>query len=86
MEKTLLICAGVGLVIGLIVVLILKGQLKSVRRQNQANAYIRPGSMQVTVARDLFLYRNVTKTRRQSNNSSGGSSGGGSRHVGGGSF
>ena len=85
MGKTLLISLGVGLVVGIIVMVILKGQLKSVRQQHQADAYIVAGSMRVTTARDIFLYRNVSKTRKQTNNSSGGS-GGGSRHVGGGSF
>ena len=83
--KTLLIAAVVGLVIGLITVLILKGQLKSVRSQDRANAYIKPGSMELTVRRDLYLYRNVTRTKRQTS-SSGSSGGGGSRSSGGGSF
>lgn len=58
---------------------VLKGQLKSVRMQNAATSYVRPNSMQLTQERDLFLYRNVTRTARPKNNSgSGGSSGGGS--------
>jgi uncharacterized protein len=66
----------------------MKGQLKSVRKQNRANNYMKTGSLQVTVHRDLFLYRDITRTRKQTNSSSGGSrsSGGGSRSVGGGSF
>lgn len=58
---------------------VLKGQLKSVRMQNAASSYVRANSMQLTQERDLFLYRNVTRTARPKNNSgSGGSSGGGS--------
>ena len=84
--QNLLLALVIGLVAGLIVVLVMKSQLKSVRRQNQANVYVKSGSMQLTARSDLFLYRNVTRTRRQSSSSSGGSRGGGSRHVGGGSF
>lgn len=82
---TLLTCLIVGLIIGLIVAFVLKGQLKSVRAQNQANVYVKPGSMQITVLNDLYLYRNVTRVKKESNNSSS-SGGGSSRSVGGGSF
>lgn len=81
---TLVIALIIGLVIGLIVALVLKAQLKTVRRQNQAHVYVRPGSMQVTVSRDLYLYRNVTRTKEESSSSS--SRSGSSRNVGGGSF
>lgn len=84
---TLLVCVVIGLVVGLIVALILKGQLKTVRAQSAANAYVKPGSMRVTVNRDIFLYRNVIRTKRETSSSSGGSrSGGSSRSTGGGSF
>lgn len=82
---TLLICLIIGVVVGLIVVLVLRGQLKSVRAQNQANVYVKPGSMQVTARSDLFLYRTVTRVKKESNSSSGRSSGS-SRSTGGGSF
>lgn len=85
-KKTLLVALVVGLVVGLIVVFTLKGQLKSVRRQNQADVYVKPGSMQLTLHRDLFLYRHVTRRKKQTSSSSGSRSGGGSRNVGGGSF
>lgn len=81
--KTLIVALIIGLVAGVIVALILRGQLKSVRRQNQANAYIKNGSMQITTSRDLFLYRQVSRTKRETSNSSGS---GASRSVGGGSF
>lgn len=74
----------IGICAGLIVALILRGQLKTVRRQNQANVYVKPGSMQVTTRNDIFLYRNVTRTKRET--SSGSSRSGSSRHVGGGKF
>ena len=83
--RNLVIALVVGLVLALIVTSALKVQLKSVRKQDQANSYVRDGSMQLTLSNDIFLYRNVTRTKKESSNSSGSRSGG-SRSVGGGSF
>ena len=82
--KNLLICLGIGFVVALIVTGIWKGQLKSVRKQSAANAYVKAGTMQITQSGDFFMYRNVTKTQKQSSSSSGSS--GSSRSTGGGSF
>ena len=70
----LLIALVVGLIAALIVTGILKGQLKSVRKQDQANVYVKPGSMQLTQSGDYFMYRNVTRTVKQQSSSSSGSS------------
>ena len=59
----------------LAVVSILRGQLKSVRPQAAAADYILPGSLQVTQARERYLYRTVTR-RERPKPSSGGRSGG----------
>ena len=83
--RNLLIALVVGLIIALIVTGVWKGQLKSVRRQNQANAYVKAGTMEITQSGDFFMYRNVTRTERPKSNSSSGSSGS-SRSTGGGSF
>lgn len=86
-EGALLIAVVLGLIIGLISVLVMKSKLKSVRKQNYAHVYVRPNSMRVTVHNDLFLYRTVSRIRKQTNNSSGGSGGSGSpRNAGGRSF
>ena len=82
--KNLVIALIIGIVAGVTVAFVLKSQLKSVRQQKQANVYIKPGSMQITASRDLFLYREVSRTRKQSSSSSGSS--GSSRNVGGGKF
>jgi uncharacterized protein len=82
--KNLLICLGIGLVVALIVTGTWKNQLKSVRKQSAANAYVKAGTMQITQSGDFFMYRNVTKTQKQSSSSSGSS--GSSRSTGGGSF
>ena len=81
--KNLLICLIIGIVAGVVVAFVLKGQLKTVRKQNQANVYVKPGSMQVTVRNDFFLYREVSKSKKESSSSSGSGS---SRSTGGGSF
>lgn len=81
--KTALI---VGFVISLITVLVMMAQLRSVRRQNQANAYAKPGSLYITQANDFYMYRNVTRTAKQQSSSSGSRSGGSSRSTGGGRF
>lgn len=75
--KTVAICMGAGLLIGLIAVGIMAAQMKTVRPQRTASNYIRSGSMQLTNSRDIFLYSHVTRTAKPKNNSSGG--GGGSR-------
>lgn len=81
--KNLLICLVIGIIAGVVVAFILKGQLKTVRKQDQASDYVKPGSMQVTVSNDFFLYRDVTRTKKESSNSSGSGS---SRSTGGGKF
>lgn len=81
----LLIALAIGLAAGLITVMIMRSQLKSVRKQDQANVYMKSGSMRLTGSSDIFLYRNVSRTRRQTSSSSGSRSGG-SRSIGGGSF
>ena len=78
--KTIAICMVVGLLIGGISVGIMASMMKSVRPQHSAAEYTRPGSMQLTNQRDIFLYSHVTRTPRpKSGSSGGGGSRGGSR-------
>lgn len=65
-----------GLIIALIVCLIMKAQLKTAVKQFGAKSYIKPGSLNVSYSRDIYLYKNVTKHKIES--SSGRGSGGGS--------
>ena len=69
----------VGLGGALLVVGVNKSELKSVGKQNEAQNYVRPGSMKVTKRSDLFLYRKVTRTEKPQPKSSG--SGGSSTHT-----
>lgn len=80
---SLLIALVVGVIAGVVVALVLRGQLITVRKQAAANVYVKSGSMQLTHTSDRFLYRNVTKSAKPKNNSS---SSGSSRNSGGGSF
>lgn len=61
-------------------VTIMKSAHKSVRPKNQADDYVRPGSFRLTRKNDRFLYRNISRTRRETQSSSGGG-GGGSTHT-----
>lgn len=81
---SLLIALVIGVIVGFVYVMILKGQLKSVKGQSHANVYVKDGSMRLTQSGDYFMYRNVTKTAKPQNNSSTGPRGGGSSRSGGG--
>lgn len=72
----------IGIIAGLIVALVLRGQLKTIHKQHMAHNYLKPGSLNITGQSELFLYREVKRTKK----SSSGSSGGSSRSSGGGSF
>lgn len=80
--KYLLIALVLGIVVALIVVLVLKGQLKSVHRQAAARNYLKQGSLNLTEQRDLYLYRTVSRVAKPKNTSSGGGGGGGGSRSG----
>ena len=84
----ILIALAIGIVGSLIMVSVMKGQLKTVRMQKTARGYIRDNSFILTKEKDRFLYRNVTRRPRPKDNGSsgGGRSSGGSRGGGGGKF
>ena len=83
-SKNLLISLAIGIAAGLIVAFLLKSQLKSVHKQDRANAYVKAGSMNLTHQSDIYLYRTVSRTKKSSSSSSG--SGGTARSKGGRSF
>ncbi|HBG00031.1 MAG TPA: hypothetical protein DDW87_00450 [Firmicutes bacterium] len=51
-----------------------RGKLKSLQEQTYAHSYIRQGSMVVGTSRDVFLYRTLTRQRREQQKSKGGKS------------
>ena len=64
----------VGLVVALIYTAHLKKQLKSVRFAADANNYVDPDSINVSLSKDTFLYASVTRRARPKQTSCGGSS------------
>jgi len=77
---------GISVIAGLlaagITVGIMYAMMNTRRRQNSAAEYMKTGSYNLSVRRDVFLYSQVSKTRRESSSSSssGGRSGGSSVH------
>ena len=85
--KSFMISLVIGIIAGLITAFVMKGQLKSVRKQDSARVYVKKGSMRLTYARDIFLYRNVERTKKQERvESTSSGSGDTARSKGGGSF
>lgn len=76
----LIIAAVVGLVIGSAVTGSKKAQLKSVRSKDEANYYIREGSMAITDSRDIYLYSKVIRSEKPGKDGHSGSSSSDSPH------
>lgn len=55
----------IGLVIALIVCLVMKSCMKTAVPKSTANDYIRKNSFNITRSRDIFIYSNITKKKRQ---------------------
>ncbi len=87
-----IIAIAFGVIVAFIGTGILKSQLKSVAPQAAAHSYIKSGSVNIVEKRDIYLYRNVSKTARPKDNGGGGgssthtSSSGRSHGCGGGRF
>lgn len=64
----MVICIIIGVVIGLITVLVMKSQLKSVYKQDSAHAYVTADSLNLSVSTDRFLYENTTRTPKPKDN------------------
>ncbi len=80
-ESAILISLFIGFLVAIIATSIMKGQLKSVRFKREANGYVRNGSMNVTVAQDIYLYSTVNRRARPKDTGGGGRSGGSSTHT-----
>ena len=66
--ETIFICVIIGVLIGLITVLAMKSQLKSVHKRSDAHDYLAPGSMQLHLSTDRYLYENTTRTPKPKSN------------------
>lgn len=58
------ISLAVGIVIALIVCLIMKSCMKTVRPKHTANDYIKKNSFHITRSRDIFIYAELSKRKR----------------------
>lgn len=65
---------GIGILAAAIATSTMKKQLKNVTAQRAADNYVKQGSLNVDVKKDLFLYNSVSKTRRSSSSSGHGGS------------
>lgn len=52
----------------------IKAKSTTVRTQSAANSYMKDGSLIPADSREMFLYKNVTRTKRSNERSEGGSS------------
>ncbi|MBR0366434.1 MAG: TPM domain-containing protein [Clostridia bacterium] len=59
-------------------------RMNTARYQDYANEYMKPGSMNLDVSRDIFVYSTVTRTKRVKQNSGTHTSSSGRTHGGGG--
>lgn len=59
--QILLISILVGIALAFLTVSVMKSQMKTVRRQSGAGSYLCPGSLQLRVSEDVFLYQNTIK-------------------------
>lgn len=75
----LLISVVIGVIVAGVTVLIMCVTMNSKRPQRSAAGYLKAGSFRLRTHQDLFLYSNISKTRRQENN--GGNRGGGGSSV-----
>lgn len=82
-----LVAVGIGIVISLIILLVMKSRMNNVKPNIYAGNYLVKGSFDLTQATEQFLRRDVTRVKRpepQSSGSSGGRSSGGGGHSHGG--
>lgn len=69
--KSVAVCAVIGLVIALIVVLSVKSSYKPVRRSRDAAQYLVDGSLRVTASGETFVSSEITERTIENRNSSG---------------
>lgn len=81
---TILVCLGISAVIAMIVCLILRGKMKSVRKGTHADAYV-TGSLNLTASRDQYTHTTETRTKIEHESSDSGGGGSSACSDGGGS-
>jgi len=73
MVRSLLVSVGIGLFAALIVTGSMKGKLKNVHARPTASQYVMPGSMNITESREMFLYSQLQRHKREKEKSGGSS-------------
>lgn len=73
-----LILLSIGFGLALIPMAVMRSKLKTVRKQQYANSYVRNGSLHLTRQKDTFLYHNTTSRVIETESRGGGGGGGGS--------
>ncbi len=79
-KEILPIVLAVGAVIALIVVLVLRGKMKTANGKRNATDYMVPDSFRLDRALDLYLYTTTTRTKIESSSSGSRGGGGGGSH------
>lgn len=79
-----LVCILIGAAVGLIVVLVMKSKMKTVRSQSGADGYVSNGQLHLTGQSDIFLYQTVTRRPKPQGGSGGSHIGSSGRSHGGG--
>lgn len=74
--RVLPVSALIGLVTAALVLLLMRSQMNTKRRQNSAADYLITGTYRVRNQQDIFLYSNLSKSPRQQNTGSQSGSGG----------
>lgn len=80
----LLVSLGIGLLVGLIAILIMRSGMATARQRHGATEYVKQGTFDLRLRQDFFLYSRVHKAARSNSNGPGGRGGGGGRSHGGG--
>ncbi len=75
-NRALPVIAVVAFVIALIVAFSLKAQMKSVRRKNTADSYVKDGSFNLTRIQDIYLYTTTARRKIEQEPPPGGGHGG----------
>lgn len=70
----------IGIVAAIISLFVMRASMNIKRRQHSAGDYLKPGSYHLRTQQDIFLYSNLSKTRRQENTGTSHSGGGSSIH------
>ena len=72
--KKLLLSLLIGVIVAGIALLIMRSKMNTAKAQRDAVNYVSGGAAKITGYRDIFLYSNVKKTRKEQTSSSGGGS------------